>query len=103
MADPGRCPRRLYFPSHSLANGNSVTDESTTTSEAAHSRLHYTYNEYSDNNYRHQDFLPGLGGVSTDQHNDNISLGLTSNFRQTMTNELRLGFNRLEFPLTLPA
>ena len=91
----------LHFPSHSLADGNTVT------ARIDHDfrgggilAVRYTYNEYSDNNYRHQDFLPGLGGVSTDQHNDNISLGLTSNFRQTMTNELRLGFNRLEFPLT---
>ncbi|HKM80192.1 MAG TPA: TonB-dependent receptor [Candidatus Acidoferrum sp.] len=91
----------LHFPSHSLSNGNSVTGRIDHDFRGGGIlALHYTYNEYSDNNYRHQDFLPGLGGVSTDQHNDNISLGLTSNFRQTMTNELRLGFNRLEFPLT---
>jgi hypothetical protein len=91
----------LHFPSHSLANANSVTGRIDHDFRGGGIlALHYTYNEYSDNNYRHQDFLPGLGGVSTDQHNDNISLGLTSNFRQTMTNELRLGFNRLGFPLT---
>ena len=92
---------RLYFPSHSLSNGNNVTGR---IDHDFHGggilAVRYTYNQYSDDNYRHQDFLPGLGGVSTDQHNDNISLGLTSTFRQTMTNELRLGFNRLEFPLT---
>jgi Carboxypeptidase regulatory-like domain len=90
----------LHFPSHSLANGNSVTgriDHDFRTSILA---VRYTYNQYSDSNYRHQDFLPGLGGVSTDQHNNNLSLGLTSAARQTMTNELRLGLNRLEFPLT---
>ncbi len=91
----------LHFPSRSLSNGNSITGRIDHDFRGGGIlALHYTYNEYSDNNYRHQDFLPGLGGVSTDQHNDNISLGLTSNFRQTMTNELRLGFNRLEFPLT---
>jgi len=92
---------RLYFPSHSLSNGNNITGR---IDHDFHGggilSVRYTYNQYSDNNYRHQDFLPGLGGVSTDQHNDNVSLGLTSTFRQTMTNELRLGFNRLEFPLT---
>lgn len=92
---------RLYFPSHSLSNANSITGRIDHDFRGGGIlALHYTYNEYSDNNYRHQDFLPGLGGVSTDQHNHNISLGLTSNFRQTMTNELRLGFNRLGFPLT---
>ena len=92
---------RLYFPSHSLSNANSVTGRIDHDFRGGGIlALHYTYNEYSDDNYRHQDFLPGLGGVSTDQHNHNISLGLTSNFRQTMTNELRLGFNRLGFPLT---
>ncbi len=91
----------LHFPSHSLANGNSVTGRIDHDFRGGGLlALHYTYNEYSDSNYRHQDFLPGLGGVSTDQDNNNISLGLTSTFRQTMTNELRLGFNRLEFPLT---
>ncbi len=91
----------LHFPSHSLANGNNVTGRLDHDFRGGGIlAVRYTYNQYSDNNYRHQDFLPGLGGVSTDQHNDNISLGLTSTFRQTMTNELRLGFNRLEFPLT---
>jgi hypothetical protein len=91
----------LHFPSHSLANGDSATGRIDHDFRGGGIlALHYTYNEYSDNNYRHQDFLSGLGGVSTDQDNNNISLGLTSNFRQTMTNELRLGFNRLEFPLT---
>ena len=91
----------LHFPSHSLSNGNSITGRIDHDFRGGGIlALHYTYNEYSDDNYRHQDFLPGLGGVSTDQHNHNISLGLTSNFRQTMTNELRLGFNRLGFPLT---
>jgi len=91
----------LHFPSHSLSNGNNITgriDHDFRGGEIL--AVRYTYNQYSDSNYRHQDFLSGLGGVSTNQHNDNISLGLTSTFRQTMTNELRLGFNRLEFPLT---
>jgi len=91
----------LHFPSHSLSNGNNITgriDHDFRGGGILAAR--YTYNEYSDDNYRHQDFLPGLGGVTTDQHNDNISLGLTSTFRQTMSNQLRLGFNRLEFPLT---
>jgi len=92
---------RLYFPSHSLSNGNNITGRIDHDFRGGGIlAVRYTYNQFSDDNYRHQDFLPGLGGVSTNQHNDNISLGLTSNFRQTMTNELRLGFNRLEFPLT---
>jgi hypothetical protein len=91
----------LHFPSHSLSNGNNITGRIDHDFRGGGIlAVRYTYNQYSDNNYRHQDFLSGLGGVSTDQHNDNISLGLTSTFRQTMTNELRLGFNRLEFPLT---
>ncbi len=91
----------LHFPSHSLSNGNNITGRIDHDFRGGGIlAVRYTYNQYSDNNYRHQDFLSGLGGVSTNQHNDNISLGLTSTFRQTMTNELRLGFNRLEFPLT---
>lgn len=91
----------LHFPSHSLANGDNVT------ARVDHDfrgggilSLRYTYNQYSDSNYQHEDFLPGLGGVSTNQHNNNISLLLTSSIKNTITNEVHGGANRLEFPLT---
>ena len=91
----------LHFPSHSLANANSVTGRvDHDFSERETVSVRYTYNQLSDSDYQHEDFLPGIGGVSTNQHNHNISGRLTSYAGQTIINELRLGANRLEFPLT---
>lgn len=91
----------LHFPSHSLANGNNVTGRIDHDFQGGGIlALHYTYNQYSDTDYQHQDFLSGLGGVSTDQHNNNLSLTFTTTFKTNFTNELYGGANRLQFPLT---
>jgi len=91
----------LHFPSHSVANANNVTGRiDHNFSERAILSLRYTFNHYSDSNYQHEDFLPGIGGVSTRQHNHNLTARLTSTAAQGLINELHLAFNRLEFPLT---
>jgi len=91
----------LHFPSPSLANGNNITGRIDHDFRGGGIiSVRYTYNQYSDTNYQHQDFLTGLGGVSTNQHNHNISLNLTSSIRDNITNEVHGGANRLEFPLT---
>jgi hypothetical protein len=91
----------LHFPSHSLANANSVTGRiDHDFSEQAMLSVRYTFNQYSDSDYQHEDFLPGLGGVSTNQHNHNLTARLTSTAARGLINELHLAFNRLEFPLT---
>ena len=91
----------LHFPSHSLANANSVTGRiDHDFSEQAMLSVRYTFNQYSDSDYQHEDFLSGLGGVSTNQHNHNLTARLTSTAARGLINELHLAFNRLEFPLT---
>jgi len=91
----------LHFPSHSLANANNVTGRiDHDFSEQAMLSVRYTFNQYSDSDYQHEDFLPGIGGVSTRQHNHNLTARLTSTAARGLTNELHLAFNRLEFPLT---
>ena len=91
----------LHFPSHSLANANNVTGRiDHNFSEQAILSLRYTFNQYSDSNYQHEDFLPGIGGVSTSHHNHNLTARLTSTAARGLINELHLAFNRLEFPLT---
>jgi hypothetical protein len=91
----------LHFPSHSRANANNVTGRiDHDFSEQARLSVRYTFNQYSDSNYQHEDFLPGIGGVSTLQHNHNLTARLTSTAARGLTNELHLAFNRLEFPLT---
>ncbi len=91
----------LHFPSQSLVNANSVTGRlDHEFSEDESLSVRYTFNQYSDSNYQHEDFLSGLGGVSTHQLNHSISGRLTSTAGQTVINELHLGANRLQFPLT---
>ena len=90
----------LHFPSHSLANANNVTGRiDHNFSEQAILSVRYTFNHYSDSNYQHEDFLSGIGGVSTLQHNHDLTARLTSTAAQGLINELHLAFNRLEFPL----
>ena len=91
----------LHFPSHSVANSNSVTGRiDHDFSEQAILSVRYIYNQYSDSNYKHEDFLPGIGGVSTNQRYHNLSARLTSTAARGLINELHLAFNRVEFPLT---
>ena len=91
----------LHFPSHSRVNANNVTGRiDHDFSEQAVLSLRYTFNQYSDSNYQHEDFLPGIGGVSTVHHNHNLTARLTSTAARGLINELHLAFNRLEFPLT---
>src|SRR5215472_5811547 len=69
----------LHFPSHSRVNANNVTGRiDHDFSKQAVLSLRYTFNQYSDSNYQHEDFLPGIGGVSTVHHNHNLTARLTS-------------------------
>lgn len=91
----------LHFPSHSAVNSNNVTGRiDHDFSEQAVLSMRYTFNQYSDSNYQHEDFLSGIGGVSTRQHNHNLTARLSSTAATGLINELHLAFNRLEFPLT---
>src|SRR6266849_3214975 len=75
----------LHFPSHSQSNSNSVTGRvDHDFSEQAMLSVRYTYNQFSDSNYTHADFLSGIGGVSTSQHIHSISGRLTSAAGQTI-------------------
>src|SRR6266851_4845210 len=91
----------LHFPSHSRENDNNVTGRiDHDFSEQAMLSVRYTFNQFSDSNLQHEDFLSGIGGISTRQHNHNLTARLTSSAAQGLINELHLAFNRLEFPLT---
>jgi hypothetical protein len=96
----------VHYPSQSLSNANSVTGRiDHDFSEQAMLSVRYTFNQYSDSNYQHEDFIfangvGDIGGVSTLQHNNNLTARLTSTAARGLINELHLAFNRLEFPLT---
>jgi hypothetical protein len=91
----------LYFPSDTTTTADSVTarvDHNFTPNEAL--MVRYTFNRFEDPNIAHTDFLPGLGGTGTAQRRQNVSLHLRSTLNQTLINDLRLGANRINFPLT---
>jgi len=91
----------LYFPSASKTTGDNVTarvDHNFSSQEIL--TVRYTFNRFHDPNYAHTDFLPGLGGTGTKQRRQNASLRLTSLLSQYIVNEVRIGANRMNFPLS---
>lgn len=91
----------LFFPSRSTTTGDNLTvrlDHELTQNETL--MVRYTFNRYQDPNIDHTDFLPGLGGTGTNQRRQNVSGQLTSVLGQRLVNNLRLGANRINFPLT---
>jgi hypothetical protein len=92
---------KLYFPSRTSTTSHNVTarvDHSFTRNEMLSVR--YTFNHFADPNFAHTDFLPGLGGTGTLQRRQNATLQLTSVLDQNLVNNLRIGANRINFPLT---
>ena len=91
----------LYYPSTSTTSGDNVTarlDHNFTANEAL--MVRYTFNRFDDPNIAHTDFLPGLGGTGTAQRRQNLSVHLRSTFSQAIVNDVWLGANRINFPLT---
>src|SRR5581483_839105 len=62
--------------------------------------VRYTFNHFVDPNFAHTDFLPGVGGTGTDQRRQNATLQFTSVLDQQLVNNVRVGANRIRFPLT---
>jgi hypothetical protein len=91
----------LYFPSKSSTTGDNVTarvDHNLTSKETLAGS--YTFNRFEDPSFTHAKFLPGLGGTGTNQRRQNASVQLTSAVSERLINELRVGGNRINFPLT---
>ena len=91
----------LLFPSRTDTTADNATarvDHNFTQTETLSAS--YTFNRYDDPNYAHTDFLPGLGGTGTRQRRQNASVHLTSAIGQKIVNDLRMGGNRINFPLT---
>jgi hypothetical protein len=90
----------LFFPSKSHSTGDNFSarvDHNFSRDETLTAR--YTFNRYEDPNFDHTDFLPGLGGTGTLQRKQNASVQLTSVIDPRLVNNLRLGANRINFPL----
>jgi Carboxypeptidase regulatory-like domain len=91
----------LFYPSPSQTTADNVSarvDHNFSQSEIL--AVRYTFNRYQDPNFDHTDFLPGLGGTGTSQRRQNATIQLTSVIDPRLVNNLRLGGNRINFPLT---
>jgi hypothetical protein len=86
----------LYFPSSSRQQLNVFTikvDYNLTKKHLLTGR--YSYNQFSDPNPFHTDFLPGgLGAIGTFQRTQGAMIGLTSTLTDRFVNEFRFGANR---------
>jgi len=86
----------LFFPSTSRLQSDSGTvkvDYNLSKKEMLSVR--YSFNQQSDPNFEHSDFLPNdLGATSLYVRNQNASIGLTSTLTDRLINEFRFGANR---------
>jgi hypothetical protein len=86
----------LFFPSASRLDSNTFTVKvDYNISKKNTLSVRYSFDQASDPNYAHTDFLPGdLGAESLYVRNQNASIGLTTTLTETLVNEFRFGANR---------
>lgn len=86
----------LYFPSESREKDEDATlkiDQKLSNKHSLSAR--FVYNWFHDPNSGHYDFLPGdIGALSAFDRASTLALNLTSNFTNTIVNELRVSANR---------
>ena len=90
----------LFYPSSSQTTSDNFTarvDHNFSPNETLSVR--YTFNRFDDPNFDHTDFLPGLGGTGVSQRKQNASLQFTSVIDPRLVNNLRVGADRINFPL----
>jgi hypothetical protein len=97
QANPDGITGQLFFPSESREKDEDAvlkTDHKINQNHSLYAR--YTYNYFGDPNPFHNDFLPGgLGDVSESNKIQSLSVGLTSTFGNSFSNEFRFGANRI--------
>ena len=86
----------LFYPSVSRLQADSFTTRVDYNFSKTHLlSVRYSFNQSSDPNFNHSDFLPNnLGGTSLYVRDQNASIGLTSTFNDRWINEFRFGGNR---------
>jgi carboxypeptidase family protein len=86
----------LFYPSTSRLQSDSGTAKVDYNLDKRNSvSVRYSFNQQSDPNFDHEDFLPNsLGATSLYLRNQNIAVGLTSTLTDTLINEFRFGANR---------
>jgi hypothetical protein len=86
----------LFYPSASRLQSDNFTIKVDYNLSKIHVlSVRYSFNQASDPNFDHSDFLPNnLGGTSEYIRNQNAAIGLTSTFTSRLINEFRFGANR---------
>jgi hypothetical protein len=86
----------LFFPSTSRLQSDSFTVKvDYNLSKKNTLSVRYSFNQQSDPNFEHSDFLPNdLGATSLYVRNQNVSIALTSTLTDRLVNEFRFGANR---------
>jgi len=86
----------LFFPTQSREKDEDATIKVDQKIGKNHDLyVRYIYNWFHDPDPFHDDELPGgLGAVSSANRTQNLSIGLTSTFGATLSNEFRFGANR---------
>jgi hypothetical protein len=86
----------LFFPSTSRLQSDTFTVKvDYNLSKKNTLSVRYSFDQATDPNYDHSDFLPGnLGAESLYLRNQNASIGLTSTLTDKLINEFRFGANR---------
>ena len=89
----------LYFPSKSSFNAwNLTTKFDHHINDRNVLSLHYDYNQSSDPDNFHDEFLPGVGATALKAHVQVAGLAWTWTVRPTVVNEAKFGFNKTNFP-----
>ena len=89
----------LFFPSKSSYDAwNLTTKFDHHVNDRNLLSLHYDYNQSSDPDAFHDEFLPNLGATAIKAHVQVAGLNWTWTVRPTIVNEARFGFNKTNFP-----
>jgi hypothetical protein len=86
----------LFYPSTSRLQSDAVTAKVDYNLTKQHVlSVRYSFNQQTDPNFDHSDFLPNnLGGTSLYLRDQNAAIGLTSTLTDRLINEFRFGGNR---------
>lgn len=86
----------LFFPSTSRLQSDTFTVKVDYNLSKKHTlSVRYSFDQASDPNFEHSDFLPGdLGATSLYLRDQNVSIGLTSTLTDRLINQFRFGANR---------
>jgi len=89
----------LFFPSTSKFDSRNLTAKVDQHIGDKHLlSIHGAYDQYTDPNSGHYDFLPGLGATSTQGHTLVGGASLTSTLSSRLINQAKFGYNKADIP-----